>query len=188
MTDPQQVLMPSVRKTISPTKSEVVAAYLQAMSLPSMWPRVLSDSDYVFWESALDPYSTPAIKFAFETWIHGGKRFPVVSDIEPLCASYGEQQQLARHAMEKKVSTKKTVLSPELVIALLPEIIQRCNRYYAEGIDPAPPYTEDEVDEMVAKARIRSQTSSGPMVKRFPNGNPIMNIPLTQARALLSVK
>lgn len=165
------------------TKSELIAGYLQQMALPSMWHRVLSESDYELWDTVLDPYSLPAIKFAFDTWVGGAKRFPAPSDILPLCASYAEQQAISQHRKVVAPSAKSGGLSPELVIILLPEIIARAERYHAKGFDPAPPIEEHEVEGMVQQAKQRQQKVHNE-VARFPNGNARYNRELTQARAL----
>lgn len=77
------------------TKSELIVGYLQQMALPSMWPRELTTDDYALWDHVLQGYSSPAIRFGFDNWIHGGKSFPKPADIEPLCISWQEQQEIA---------------------------------------------------------------------------------------------
>jgi len=162
------------------TKSELITAYIQQMALPSMWPRVLSESDYELWDTVLDPYSIQAIKFAFDSWIMGAKKFPAPSDILPLCGSYAEQQQIAESFKEKRTSLG---LSPELAFILAPEIVKRAQLYHKNGINPAPPIEESEIHGLVELAKQRIGTADS-MIARFPNGNPRYNKELMQARAL----
>ena len=164
------------------TKSELIAAYLQQMALPSMWHRILSESDYELWDTVLDPYSIPAIKFAFDTWIGGGKKFPNPSDITPMCASFAEQQEINQHRKEAK---KGGMINPELAFLLAPEIVARARRFHAMGKNLGPPLEEWEISGMVAQAKAR-QGTGGIQAARFPNGNPKYNRELTQARALLN--
>jgi hypothetical protein len=176
-----QALQQMPPKGFSPTKSEIIVAYLQQMALPSLWQRVLSESDYELWDTVLAPYSIPAIKFAFDTWIGGAKRFPAPSDILPLCGSYAEQRQIAEHHKEQRT---KGVLSPDVVFLLAPEIIARAQRYHAAGREQASPIEEEEIPGMLAQAKIRLGNSTHSGIARFPNGNPKYNRELTQARAL----
>lgn len=169
------------QQRISSPKSEVVVQYLQKMALPSMWAKELVEQDYELWDKVLQPYSISAIEFAFETYISGGSRFPTPSQILQLAASHAEQDSLSEHYKAKREAFG---VPPAVLLAILPQIVERAQSYHDRGVEVAPPMTEAEIEGMAS--RVKSDPFQE--IRRFPNGNPVYNRTLSQARALLSIK
>jgi len=165
------------QKSSSP-KMALIAEYLHRMALPSMWQRDLTEVDYDTWDQLLGGYSLAAIRFAFDTWIGGGKKFPNISDIQELAASYTEQLSISKAYGEKRAFA----VDARVTLAILPQIIDRAKKFHAEGFNEPPPLTEEEIENMLLNRRAEEQE---PKIKYFPNGNAVYNKTLVQARALL---
>lgn len=166
------------------TKSELISAYLQQMALPSMFNRVLSESDYEIWDTVLGSYSAAAIKFAFDNWITSGRRFPVPADIEPMCISHQEQEEQLRNP---KPHRGEIPGGGKEILDLWVAVCDRRDLFLAEGKTP-PRMTDRELDEFIADVRSGEIKPTGKgTTTHFANGNAIYRKEMVQARALLTV-
>lgn len=164
------------------TKSEIISGYLQHLALPSMFNRILNESDYELWDSVLTIYSRAAIRFSFDNWITSGKKFPLPSDITPLCISYQEQEEQANNPTPKR--GQRLEGGNVQLLALFDAICDRRRRFEQAG-KTYQPLSDNEIDVLVQAARNGTLKASTETRTHFDNGNPVYNRELTQARALL---
>ncbi len=131
----------------SSLKSMAIAEYLQKMALPSMWNRELVEEDYELWDSQLSHYSLAAIKFAFENWISGGRKFPIPGDILPLCISYQEQL-----VQEQKPSGRNLDGGHLLILAMWNKVCGR-DAKFREAKQEYVPLTDREIERMISDTK-----------------------------------
>jgi hypothetical protein len=139
------------------------------------------------WHEDLAPYPVEGIEYAFDCWGANAKALPVLADIVGMLQTWtipnaGERDEPGC----EKCKDGFIVTNPEKSVAdwvVTPcECIRDRSLRNREQRDPNP-LTQEEV---VALAQ-RLRDVSGTQPNRFPNGNPRMNRPLTQARALLNI-
>lgn len=159
-------------------KSEVIVGYLQQMALPSMFNRELSSDDYQLWDRVLGTYSIPAIKFAFDTWITGGKKFPLPSDVTPLCISYHEQEEAARNPKLPSRNGRMDGGHAQMLV-LWNMVLDRIASFKEAG-KPHQPIHESEIQGMLIKSRSGNYVPRVNSATHFPNGNAKYNHELTQ--------
>lgn len=169
------------------TKSELISAYLQQMALPSMFNRQLSESDYELWDTALEIYSRQAIKFALDNWITSGRKFPLPSDIIPLCISFQEQEEQAKTESYKHKRGQRLPDGWPGILAMWSVVSQRVGKAQRDGV-PYEPMTDEEINQLASDARngaIRPEML--PEERHFLNGNAVWSKELVQARALATI-
>jgi hypothetical protein len=163
-------------------KSEVIVGYLQQMALPSMFNRELSTEDYRLWDQVLGTYSITAIKFAFDTWVTGGRKFPIPADVTPLCISYHEQEEAARNP--KLPSRDGRMDGGHAQMLVLWNMVLDRIATFKEAERAYEPISENEIPAMLAKSKSGTYVPKVNSNRYFPNGNAKYNRELTQARVL----
>jgi hypothetical protein len=166
-------------------KAQVIVAYLQQMSAPSMWNRELTLVDYEIWDKILSGYSIAAISFAFENWLRAGRKFPTPADIEPQCISYCEQE--LQNSYPKPHRGRSLTGGHAEILGLWACVNERMEDFRKQERTYIP-MRDSEIDAMIDAVRSGYTPPVSGTATHFPNGNAKYNHVLTQARALAGVR
>jgi hypothetical protein len=132
------------------SKSDMIAAFLQNLALPSIFNRELTTADFEQWDRLLSPYSVPAIEYAFDNWGRNGGKFPLPKDIIGLIDAYSNTN---ASTFERVLPAGRMPLDNywPAWLWMYVQVIDRAEQAKKEQI-PYVPFNDQEIKELHRKS------------------------------------